>query len=61
MLSGNTSKPVPITSHNTCTRNQGDGPARKLLATLQMRLGQPVKALETLSSALGVSGDDPSC
>ena len=40
-------------------KNPGDGPARKLLAALQMRLGQPVKALETLSSALGVSGDDP--
>ena len=40
-------------------KNPGDGPARKLLATLQMRLGQPVKAVETLSPALGVSGDDP--
>jgi len=40
-------------------KTPGDRLARKLLAALQMRLGEPVKAVETLSPALSDSGDDP--
>jgi putative PEP-CTERM system TPR-repeat lipoprotein len=40
-------------------KQPGDVLARKLLAGLQMRLGKPAKAVETLSSALNNSRDDP--